>query len=130
MAANVLQSLDDVFGSSDGVIPPSVTRQAPSQPSVDAVVRGSEYGVESHPAIDAFIDREIGQRMSKTVSWKSLEPCFKWRRIVEYLDTHFDIKEGSEAAMEVRSLLRSGKLTGVEYNAHERRVLRINHDGM
>lgn len=91
---------------------------------------GAVDGGESHRSIDAFIDREIGQRMLKTVSWKSLEPCFKWRRILEYLDTQFDIKEGSDAAMVVRELLRKGKLGGVEYNALERRVVRLNHDGM
>lgn len=125
MAASVLQRVDDVFAGGAPVPPPAPARTRPDAQHGDAATAAPVR--DALQELDSFIEREIGQRMAKVVSWKCLEPCFKWRRIAEYLWAQHHLAEDSAPALELRALLRQGRLPGVEYDAHARRVLRLNH---
>lgn len=97
----------------------------------DDQIEEQEQEEEDQPAdLDTFIQHEIGQHLSKPLSWRRLESCFKWRRIADYLWEEHGLAEDSAHALEVCALLRKGRLNNVEYDSSARRVLRINHQDM
>jgi hypothetical protein len=79
--------------------------------------------------IEDYIEDEIRVRLAKHTSWKQLEPCFKWRRVREYL-ARKGIPEGHPVVTTCRELLRSNALTGVEYDVVTKLVIRVGIDGL
>jgi hypothetical protein len=110
MATSVIQHVDDLFVAASG-----------SAPSVEAAspVQGG------HDELDRFIDREIAARMRKNVSWKQLDTCFKWARVLEYLQEN---GVGSQDPMigELREMLKLNKLSQVQYDSHTHKITKLN----
>ena len=79
-------------------------------------------------ALEAYIAGEITTRMQRNVSWRCLEPCFKWQRIINYLREQ-GVLEDSPVAREIRNLLVLNQLPNVEYDMRNRQVLKLNHAG-
>ena len=66
-------------------------------------------------------------RLQKSVSWKHLETCFKWSRIQDYMHA-CGVADDDPLFTEVKELMKENRLTKVEYDAHARRVLRLDKD--
>jgi hypothetical protein len=99
---------------------------ATAENSIAVLPGGSECNPDTMHHLDEYIDREIEARLSKAVSWKKLEPCFKWIRVKEYLQAA-GINDDDPRIRHVRELLRSNKLGQVEYDACQRKVIRLGH---
>ena len=75
-------------------------------------------------ALDHFIEHEIAVRLSKAVSWRQLETCFKWKCVRQYMRDK-GIGDDDVVVTTVRDLLQTNKLGGVEYDAREHRLIRL-----
>ena len=75
--------------------------------------------------LDAFIDREIAQRLAKHPTWKQLELCFKWQKTVEYMESCGIKDTGCETFLRVKEMIRSNKLKDVEYDASNGKVVKL-----
>jgi hypothetical protein len=83
----------------------------------------------SFTTLDEFIDREINARMTKNVTWKNLESCFKWARVQEYLSDH-EICQDDPVVLRLRNMLKSNQLINVQYNQKTRKIIKLNTDDM
>lgn len=86
-------------------------------------------GTVAMTALDEFIDREISMRMAKTVTWKNLETCFKWARIQEYLTDNAVVADNPIVAR-LYGMLKANQLVNVQYNARERKILKLNAEDL
>lgn len=86
----------------------------------------TEQNDASMPDLKVFIDREIVERLAKNVSWNKLDSCFKWQRVMEHLEG-MGVTADDPRIQDVRSLLKKGLLVDVDYDAVEKKVLRLGH---
>jgi hypothetical protein len=102
-------------------------------PPVDVdVVDGADAAEAIHASfttLDEFIDREINARMTKNVTWKNLESCFKWARVQEYL-SDLEICRDDPVVLRLRNMLKSNQLINVQYNQKTRKIIKLNTDNM
>ena len=117
MSKTVLANVETLFESS----------------TVDAnvAVAGDDATVihASFTTLDEFIDREINARMTKNVTWKNLESCFKWARVQEYL-SDLDICQDDPVVSRLRDMLKSNQLVNVQYNQKTRKIIKLNMENI
>ena len=88
-----------------------------------------EVGSDGFAELDAAIDAEIRERQSSGLAWKKLEPCFKWSKILAYLEG-CGIQRADPAVAEVRAQLRASGLPHLEYDTERNCVVRIGVGGL
>ena len=79
--------------------------------------------------LNEFIDREINMRMTKSVTWKNLESCFKWARVQEYLSEQ-DIDVDDPVVGRLRGMLKANQLINVQYSTRTRKILKLNTENL
>lgn len=112
MASAVIRNVDGLFSDPEFACP----SEAPPERGASALV-------------EDFIEREIGRRLAKHVSWKQLEPCFKWRRVREYL-LERGVTDSDPFMSEVKGILKRNMLQQLEYDASLGRVVKLGHGDM
>lgn len=105
--------------------------------------RGAHHGAaslsglaEAQPAtreektaiVDAFIDREMQARARRRVGWKQMEACFKWRKVLDYLEAYGQRTDATEKA--VRAAMMGDKLAELEYDTDTGRITKLGWNGL
>lgn len=80
--------------------------------------------------IDDFITREMQTRMARRAGWRQLEICFKWRKVVEYLEARGKGEEGDAGLVaRLRNAVQQDGLPHLEYDTDTARILRLGLEG-
>ena len=136
MAGNVIDNLDRLFLAVPPAPAPASSDQDVAAAAADDIASaGGDPGCpEPTPfhegelvELERFIAGEISERMGRAnMTWRKLELCFKWTKLKEFLMRR-GLAEDSPQGSLVRGLLRARQLTGVEYDARGKAVVRLNH---
>lgn len=78
-------------------------------------------------AKEDMIVTEMSKMMDKKKSWKTLDACFKWRVIEEYIQNTNIIPFNKATIKHLKDALRHGKLANVEYDHSGRRINSLNY---
>lgn len=76
--------------------------------------------------VDPEIDQEISARLASFTSWRRMDMCFKWRRVVEFLRTK-GVQDDEAYVRHLKDMIRRNELPKVQYDAVRGVILSLNH---
>jgi hypothetical protein len=130
MSKAVLDNVDTLFSAKDGRrTDKGDGGGGGGEEEDDAAEEANHKGTAAKVALNEFIDREINMRMTKSVTWKNLESCFKWARVQEYLSEQ-DIDVDDPVVGRLRGMLKANQLGNVQYSTRTRKIIKLNTENM